>query len=174
MEPPSPPSTNASLPPLPHSNDAAGPGSTPPINTFHLSRNIASSSTPTDLVIQTFDDRILVIITQNQKIGILVSPHFCFTIASPPDKVDPSFNPPSYAITSPPSSILRRDGHPQPPPTSTRTITHSPPRLAATGRTSALRSVRLAGRYSHLVDFERDFEFQETGSSGSCSGQDGG
>jgi len=160
MEPPSPPSANSSLRPLPLHNNVASPNSTPPINTFHLSRNIASSSTPTDLVIQTFDDRILVIITQNQKIGILVRP--CPPLSPPfaqTDSIDPGFNPPSYSITSPPSSILRRDGNTESPPTSTRTITHSPPRLAATGRTSALRSVRVAGRYSHLVDFERDFEF---------------
>jgi hypothetical protein len=64
MEPPSPPSSSKPLP-----QQSSRPS---PIQTFHLTRPIAGIST--DLIIQSFDDRILVIITQNQKIGILVSP----------------------------------------------------------------------------------------------------
>lgn len=42
-----------------------------PIDTFQLRRNIAGVDT--ELLVQTFDDRILVLITQNGKVGPLVS-----------------------------------------------------------------------------------------------------
>jgi proteasome assembly chaperone 3 len=64
-EPPSPPTASK---PLPQSLNQRPS----PIHTYHLTRPIAGTST--DLLIQSFDDRILVIITQNQKIGILASP----------------------------------------------------------------------------------------------------
>ena len=68
MEPPSPPSTSRQLP-IPNSkNEAPEPRS--PIKTFQLRRSITGGRT--DVLIQTFDDRILVIVTQNEKVGILV------------------------------------------------------------------------------------------------------
>lgn len=42
-----------------------------PINSFQLRRNVAGVDT--ELLIQSFDDRILVLITQNGKVGPLVS-----------------------------------------------------------------------------------------------------
>jgi hypothetical protein len=44
----------------------------PPIQTFKLRRALGDSG-ETELVIQTFDDRVLVIVTQNDKVGCLVS-----------------------------------------------------------------------------------------------------
>jgi proteasome assembly chaperone 3 len=46
----------------------------PPIQSFQLRRPILG--VPTELLIQTFDDRILVIITQNGKVGCLVCPSY--------------------------------------------------------------------------------------------------
>lgn len=55
-------------PPLPTPSGPPGP----PIATFQLQRDVAGVDT--ELVIQAFDDRILVIVTQNGKIGCLVRP----------------------------------------------------------------------------------------------------
>lgn len=78
MEPPSPPSApqQRPLPSLATTNTAS------PIKTHQLCRLIPGGLT--DLLIQTFDDRILVIVTQNEKVGILVS----------------SYLPPPYSISS--------------------------------------------------------------------------
>lgn len=42
-----------------------------PVNSFQLRRNVTGVAT--ELLIQTFDDRILVLVTQNGKVGPLVS-----------------------------------------------------------------------------------------------------
>jgi proteasome assembly chaperone 3 len=54
-----------------------------PIPSFQLRRSLPNGGGEVELLIQTFDDRILVIITQNGKVGCLVS----FT-PSTPDCVD--------------------------------------------------------------------------------------
>lgn len=43
-----------------------------PIQTFQLRRTVAGVET--ELLVQTFDDRILVLVTQNGKVGPLVRP----------------------------------------------------------------------------------------------------
>lgn len=50
----------------------SGSSSLTPIPTFQVQSLI--NDTPTELVVQTFDDRILVIVTQNGKVGCLVCP----------------------------------------------------------------------------------------------------
>lgn len=49
----------------------AGP-STAPIESFQRRQNVLG--VPTELLIQTFDDRVLVVVTQNGKVGCLVRP----------------------------------------------------------------------------------------------------
>ena len=77
MEPPSPPSSSRPLTPPVPTQEAQSP-----IKTFQLRRMIPGGRT--DVLIQTFDDRILVIVTQNEKVGILVSPssthHLVYTV----------------------------------------------------------------------------------------------
>jgi len=43
----------------------------PPIQSYLLLRSV--QGTPTELLVQTFDDRIFVVVTQNGKVGCLVS-----------------------------------------------------------------------------------------------------
>ncbi|WWC72050.1 uncharacterized protein I206_106010 [Kwoniella pini CBS 10737] len=54
----------------------------PPIETFQLRQNI--NGVETELLIQTFDDRILVIITQNGKVGYLTQASLPPQIPLPP------------------------------------------------------------------------------------------
>ena len=84
MEPPSPPSSSRPLPP-PQSHSLAEAPS--PIKTFQLRRVIAGGKT--DVLIQTFDDRILVIVTQNEKVGILVCPSPLFLTSPSPQLSSP-------------------------------------------------------------------------------------
>lgn len=72
-------SPSTSNPPRPRPKD------TSPIQSFQLRQEILG--TPTELLIQTFDDRILVVVTQNGKVGCLVcgslsgSPYVASSIA---------------------------------------------------------------------------------------------
>jgi hypothetical protein len=51
-------------------SSAASPPAPSPIDTFQLRREVCG--TPTELLIQTFDDRVFVVITQSGKVGCLV------------------------------------------------------------------------------------------------------
>jgi len=55
-------------PPLPATAPSGPPP--PPVSTYKLRR--AVGGVETELVVQTFDDRVLVIVTQNGKVGCLV------------------------------------------------------------------------------------------------------
>jgi hypothetical protein len=61
-------------PPLPKVVPVEGVTPVSPIPTFTLRRGVAGEET--ELVVQTFDDRILVVVTQNGKVGCLVSEHW--------------------------------------------------------------------------------------------------
>ncbi|EKC99234.1 hypothetical protein A1Q2_06434 [Trichosporon asahii var. asahii CBS 8904] len=71
-----------------------------PIDTFQLRRNIAGVDT--ELLVQTFDDRILVLITQNGKVGPLASLPPVVELQPPPSEETPTG---LSALPPPPSSI---------------------------------------------------------------------
>ncbi|ODN94772.1 hypothetical protein L198_04916 [Cryptococcus wingfieldii CBS 7118] len=94
-----------------------------PIRTYTLRRDICA--VPTDLLIQTFDDRVLVIVTQSGKVGCLTQatlPQFTPLPTPPPPSQDLQQIPPHLQILS----IL-----PPPPPQTTLTpLLGSPPQQA--------------------------------------------
>ncbi|WVW86204.1 hypothetical protein I302_108246 [Kwoniella bestiolae CBS 10118] len=105
------PSTSSSLP------------NPPPIPSFQLRETICD--VPTELLIQTFDDRVLVIITQNGKVGCLTQaslpPHI--PLPPPPKPLSPSSSSPNHPSALDILSIL-----PQPSPALSLTpLLGSPP-----------------------------------------------
>ncbi|WVQ74286.1 hypothetical protein IAR50_003883 [Cryptococcus sp. DSM 104548] len=111
--------------PLLPKSEASQPQAPPPspIRTYSLRRDICG--VPTDLLIQTFDDRVLVIITQSGKVGCLTQatlPQFTPLPSPPPPSQDLQQIPPPLQILS----IL-----PPPPPQITLTpLLGAPPQQA--------------------------------------------
>lgn len=145
----SPPSAQAQLPPLPQSNGqpAAAPPSSP-IPSFQLRESISGSEF--ELLVQTFDDRIVVIVTQNGKMGCMVRtyrPNRYLAIAEL-IHVDSGLTPPFRAS---PSTTSGTHLFPAFPLSSTARFhrAHAPARI--TSRSSAQRHIRQPNRYAHLV-----------------------
>ncbi|KAL1408561.1 hypothetical protein Q8F55_005374 [Vanrija albida] len=89
----------AYAPPLP-APTAAAP--TAPIPTYRLRR--ALGGVETELVVELFDDRVLVVVTQSGKVGCLTQAHLppVAQLAAPPTHASPS---PLSALPPPPAAL---------------------------------------------------------------------
>ncbi|OCF38089.1 hypothetical protein I316_00313 [Kwoniella heveanensis BCC8398] len=96
------------VPPLASSSTSSQPAPPPPIESYQLRQVICGIET--ELLVQTFDDRVLVVVTQNGKVG-------CLTQASLPAQIPlpPPPPAPAPASTPTPSSLHILSILPPPP-----------------------------------------------------------